>query len=48
MRDEAIFAIKSTLYVKAQVTWLQSRFPEALFVDVSGLCKVVTRDEITH
>ncbi|OYD96888.1 DNA methyltransferase [Nostoc sp. 'Peltigera membranacea cyanobiont' 210A] len=48
LRDEAIFAIKSTLYVKAQVTWLQSRFPEAVFVDVSGLCKVVTRDEITQ
>ena len=48
VRDEAIFAIKSTLYVKAQVTWLQSRFPEAVFVDVPGLCKVVTRDEITQ
>jgi type I restriction enzyme M protein len=48
VRDQAIFAIKSTLYVKAQVTWLQSRFPEAVFVDVSGLCKVVTRDEITQ
>lgn len=45
-RDNAISAIKSTLYVKAQVTWLQSRFPEAVFVDVPGLCKVVTRDEI--
>lgn len=48
VRDQAIFAIKSTLYVKAQVTWLQSRFPEAVFVDVPGLCKVVTRDEITQ
>lgn len=48
VRDQAIFAIKSTLYMKAQVTWLQSRFPEAVFVDVPGLCKVVTRDEITQ
>ena len=48
MRDIAISAIKSTLYIKAQVTWLQSRFPEAVFVDVPGLCKVVTRDEITQ
>ncbi|WP_375470479.1 N-6 DNA methylase [uncultured Nostoc sp.] len=46
-RDTAISAIKSTLYVKAQVSWLQSRFPEAVLVDVPGLCKVVTRDEIT-
>ncbi|MBD2495462.1 class I SAM-dependent DNA methyltransferase [Nostoc sp. FACHB-280] len=48
VRDQAIFVIKSTLYMKAQVTWLQSRFPEAVFVDVPGLCKVVTRDEITQ
>jgi type I restriction enzyme M protein len=48
VRDQAIFAIKSTVYMKAQVTWLQSRFPEAVFVDVPGLCKVVTRDEITQ
>ncbi|WP_445630562.1 type I restriction-modification system subunit M [Nostoc sp. DSM 114167] len=48
VRDQAIFAIKSTLYMKAQVTWLESRFPEAVFVDVPGLCKVVTRDEITQ
>ncbi len=47
-RDTAISAIKSTLYVKAQVTWLQTRFPEAVFVDVPGLCKVVTRDEIVQ
>ncbi|WP_264299872.1 SAM-dependent methyltransferase [Nostoc sp. MG11] len=45
-RDTAISAIKSTLYLKAQVTWLQTRFPEAVFVDVPGLCKLVTRDEI--
>lgn len=46
--DIAISAIKSTLYMKAQVTWLQTRFPEAVFVDVPGLCKVVTRNEITQ
>lgn len=48
VRDTAISAIKSTLYMKAQVTWLQTRFPEAVFVDVPGLCKVVTRDEIVQ
>lgn len=48
VRDQAIFAIKSTLYLKTQVTWLQSRFPEAVFVDVPGLCKVVTRDAINQ
>lgn len=48
VRDTAISAIKSTLYMKAQVSWLQTRFPEAVFVDVPGLCKVVTRDEIVQ
>ncbi|MFM6007847.1 MAG: SAM-dependent DNA methyltransferase, partial [Sphaerospermopsis kisseleviana] len=44
----AISVIKSTLYMKAQVTWLQSRFPDGVFVDVPGLCKVVTLDNITQ
>jgi type I restriction enzyme M protein len=47
-KDTGIFAIKSTLYMKAQVTWLQSRFPDAVFMDVPGLCKVVTLDNIAQ
>ncbi|MEI6442782.1 MAG: hypothetical protein WCO29_06560 [Nostocales cyanobacterium ELA583] len=47
-KDTGISAIKSTLYMKAQVTWLQSRFPDAVFVDVPGLCKVVTLDNIAQ
>ena len=47
-KETAISAIKSTLYMKAQVTWLQSRFPDAVFVDVPGLCKVVTLDNIAQ
>lgn len=46
-RDSAIRAIKATLYFKQQVVWLQSRFPEAVLVDVPGLCRVVTQTEIT-
>jgi type I restriction enzyme M protein len=44
--DAAVQAIKATLYLNHQVHWLQSRFPEAVLVDVPGLCKVVTREEI--
>ncbi|MFM7372803.1 MAG: N-6 DNA methylase, partial [Sphaerospermopsis kisseleviana] len=47
-KDTAISVIKSTLYMKAQVTWLQSRFPDGVFVDVPGLCKVVTLDNIAQ
>ncbi|MFS0514830.1 hypothetical protein ACEYW6_08895 [Nostoc sp. UIC 10607] len=45
-RDAAINAIKSTLYFNSQVLWLQSRFPQAALVDVPGLCRVVTRNDI--
>lgn len=45
-REAAISAIKDTLYMNQQVTWLQTRFPEAVLVDVPGLCKVVSRDQI--
>lgn len=47
-RDNAISAIKSTLYMKAQVSWLQTRFPDAVFVNVPGLCKVVTQEQIAE
>ncbi len=46
-RDEATDALKQTLYWHRQVEWLQSRFPDAEYTDVLGLCKVVARDEIT-
>ena len=45
--DQAVQAIKTTLYFNQQVHWLQSRFPKAVLVDVPGLCKVVTREEIS-
>jgi type I restriction enzyme M protein len=41
-------AIKMIRYWYEQAHWLQSRFPEAVFVDVPGLCKGVTRDEIAE
>jgi type I restriction enzyme M protein len=48
VKDTAISVIKSTLYMKAQVTWLQSRFPDGVFVNVPGLCQVVTLDNIAQ
>ncbi len=45
-RRDAIEAIRAVTYPFAQVTWLQTRFPDAHMVDVPGLCKVVTLDEI--
>lgn len=47
-RHEAREAVRAVTYPFAQVTWLQTRFPDARMADVLGLCKVVTRDEIAE
>jgi type I restriction enzyme M protein len=45
-RHGAIEAIRRVLYFMQQVHWLQSRFPDAVFVPVPGLCRVVDVGEI--
>lgn len=45
-RHGAIEAIRRVLYFMQQVHWLQSRFPDAVFVLVPGLCRVVDVGEI--
>ncbi len=34
------------LYFKAQITWLNERFPNGTYEDVTGLCKAATLEEI--
>ncbi|WP_295388857.1 N-6 DNA methylase [uncultured Thiodictyon sp.] len=46
VRDDVLDALKQAVYFIHQVQWLHSRFPEAVFADVPGLCKAVTTDEI--
>ena len=46
VRDLGIEAFKRAGYFIAQGHWLLSRFPDGLYEDVPGLCKVVTRQEI--
>ncbi len=41
VRDEALQALRQAAYFIHQVHWLHSRFPDACFVDVPGLCKAV-------
>ncbi len=45
-RKELVEQLKRTAYFQRQAHWLLSRFPEARFVAVPGLCRVVTRAEI--
>ena len=46
VRDAVLEALKQAVYFIHQGHWLHSRFPDALFEDVPGLCKAVTLDEI--
>jgi type I restriction enzyme M protein len=38
-------AIDTVTYWHTNITWLQSRFPDAKYIDVTGLCKVADKQE---
>ena len=44
--DVVLDALKQAAYFIHQVHWLHSRFPQALFEDVPGLCKAVSIEDI--
>ena len=46
VRDAVLDALKQAAYFIHQVHWLHSRFPQALFEDVPGLCKAVSVEDI--
>jgi type I restriction enzyme M protein len=45
-RKALVEQLKHTAYFQRQAHWLLSRFPDAQFVAVSGLCRIVTRTDI--
>lgn len=45
-RKELVEQLKRTAYFERQAHWLLSRFPDAKFVPVAGLCRAVTVKEI--
>lgn len=45
-REELVEQLNGTAYFQRQAHWLLSRFPEAKFVAVPGLCRIVTRADI--
>jgi type I restriction enzyme M protein len=47
-RDAATAALKEMIYWHSQANWLQSRFPDGVYGDVLGLCKVVSRADIAR
>jgi type I restriction enzyme M protein len=45
-RKELVEQLKRTAYFERQAHWLLSRFPDAKFVPVAGLCRVVSLKDI--
>jgi type I restriction enzyme M protein len=45
-RKDAVDQLKLTAYFERQAEWLLSRFPDAEFTDVPGLCRAVTLADI--
>jgi len=46
LHDEAVDAFRQAVYFTTQAHWLLSRFPQASFQAVPGLCRAVTREEV--
>ncbi len=44
--EEEYGLLHETEYFYKQAQWLTSRFPEGVYADVEGLCKIVTQAEI--
>lgn len=44
--EDELGLLHETEYFYKQAHWLMSRFPEGIYTDVEGLCKVVTQKEI--
>jgi type I restriction enzyme M protein len=44
--EDVLGLLHETEYFYKQAHWLTSRFPEGIYTDVEGLCKVVTQKEI--
>jgi type I restriction enzyme M protein len=44
--DQLHKKVKETEYYFLHVSWLQERFPEAKYEDVTGLCKLASLDEV--
>jgi len=45
-KADLVGAIDRVSYFLEQIEWLLSRFPEGVYCDVPGLCKIATKDEI--
>ncbi|MFL6284259.1 MAG: N-6 DNA methylase [Pyrinomonadaceae bacterium] len=47
-REDALFVLERVGYFEEQSAWLDTNFPEGVWRDVEGLCKVASRAEIAE
>jgi type I restriction enzyme M protein len=47
-REDALFVLERVTYFEEQTAWLDTNFPEGVWRDVEGLCKVASRAEIAE
>lgn len=47
-RDDALFVLERIAYFAAQGEWLDRNFPEGVWRDVEGLCRIASRAEIAE
>ncbi len=45
-RQDAVAQLRQTRYFYRQIVWLQERFPDAVYTDVPGLCKLADLKDI--
>jgi type I restriction enzyme M protein len=45
-REDALFVLERIAYFEEQAAWLDANFPDGVWRDVEGLCKVASRAEI--
>ncbi len=45
-REDALFVLERIAYFKEQAAWLDANFPDGVWRDVEGLCKIASRTEI--
>ena len=45
-REDTLFVSERIAYFESQIEWLDTNFPEGVWRDVEGLCKIADRAEI--
>lgn len=47
-REDALFVLERIAYFEKQFAWLDTNFPDSMWLDVEGLCRVASRAEIAE